>query len=218
LTVSIVLPVLNEGEAVGSLLSLLADFETIVVDGGSTDDTVACARAASRIVESERGRAAQMNAGAAVATGDVILFLHADTSLPRDFERVIDAFASSDHAWGRFDVRLSGDHFMFRVIETMMNYRSFLTGISTGDQAIFVKRDVFEEAGGYAAIPLMEDVEMSRRLRRVSWPYCSRSRVTTSSRRWEENGIGRTILQMWWLRLRYFFGASPETLVREYYD
>ncbi len=217
--ISIIIPVLNEAGSIQEFLSHLpASVEVIVVDGGSYDGTQKqIGLSAARLVNAERGRANQMNAGAAVAKGDLLLFLHADTHLPADFEGVLAAFARSSLAWGRFDVRLSGRHPMFRVIERMMNWRSRLTGICTGDQAIFVRRAIFHELGGFAAIPLMEDIEISRRLRAKSWPYCASQPVTTSSRRWETRGITRTILLMWRLRLAYFFGVGPEQLVRRYY-
>ncbi|MBD3646625.1 MAG: TIGR04283 family arsenosugar biosynthesis glycosyltransferase, partial [Pseudomonadales bacterium] len=192
--------------------------QTIVVDGGSEDDTVALAKSlADRVINAGRGRASQMNAGADQARGDILLFLHADTRLPDNFQDHLESFWLSGRAWGRFDVRLSGRRLMFRVIETLMNLRSRWTGICTGDQAIFVKRRVIDGIGGFVQMPLMEDIEISRRLKRISRPYCVPSPVVTSSRRWEDQGVWRTILLMWSLRLRYFLGASPERLVEKYY-
>jgi rSAM/selenodomain-associated transferase 2 len=155
-----------------------------------------------------------MNAGAAVAAGDYLLFLHADTYLPEGFKSLIQQ-ESAD--WGRFDVRLSGDHWAFRMIEFMMNWKSDKTGICTGDQAIFIKRNLFESLGGYAAIPLMEDIEMTDRLRKICKPLRVRAPLTTSSRRWEEAGILKTMLLMWYLRIRYAMGTSPDILVKQYY-
>lgn len=213
--ISIVIPVLDDARALEvTLASVPDDAEVIVVDGGSSDDSVqTAARMNAIVVHSERGRARQMNTGAAATTGDVLVFLHADTRLPRRFDQVMQRFASSSNLWGRFDVRLSGRQPTFRMIAFMMNWRSRLTGICTGDQALFVKASAFE---GFPDIPLMEDIAFSRQMRRRRWPWCPRERVITSSRRWEERGIWPTILLMWRLRLAYFFGASPETLVGRY--
>ena len=158
-----------------------------------------------------------MNAGAAKACGDVLMFLHADTRLPREAERlVLDGLARSGHDWGRFDVTIAGRHPMLRVVAFMMNLRSRITGIATGDQAIFVKRAAFDAAGRFPAIPLMEDIALSKRLKRTSRPLCLRERAITSGRRWEKHGVFRTILLMWRLRLAYFFGADPAQLARRY--
>ncbi len=218
LRVSIVIPVLNEAAVADQLIqSLPMDAEVIVVDGGSDDDTPRIMGAAGlRVIEAPRGRARQMNAGAAVATGDVLLFLHADTCLPACFATTMSQFSASGCVWGRFDIRLSGAQPLLRMVEFMMNWRSRLTGICTGDQAMFIRRDVFEACTGFADIALMEDIEISRRLRRISPPFRGRDRVVSSSRRWQRNGIVRTILQMWRLRLMYFFGASPASLARRY--
>jgi rSAM/selenodomain-associated transferase 2 len=170
------------------------------------------------VLSAQRGRAYQMNAGASAAVGDVLLFLHADTRVPDDVaERVCAAMGSSGALWGRFDVRLSGHQWWARMIEFAMNVRSRLTGIATGDQAIFVRRRVFSRLGGFPEIPLMEDIALSRRLKRLARPICLRARVTTSSRRWERQGWVRTVLLMWRLRLAYALGVSPATLVRAYY-
>jgi rSAM/selenodomain-associated transferase 2 len=173
---------------------------------------------ADAIVLCRQGRGAQMNAGAALAGGDILLFLHADTRLPDEAVPAIrDSLAKSGKAWGRFDVRLSGHQAMLRVVERMMNLRSRLTGIATGDQAMFVRREFFQAAGGFPEIPLMEDIVLSRTLKRISGaPLCLSTPAVTSSRRWEENGILRTILLMWKLRLAFFLGASPERLARRY--
>ena len=224
---SIIMPVLDEGDAIAGALDALAELrglgvEVIVVDGGSQDATVQRARLrADHVLSASRGRAAQMNAGAAKASGDVLLFLHADTRLPREAERlVLDGLArsgqGSGHVWGRFDVTIAGRHPMLRLVAFMMNLRSRITGIATGDQAVFVKRDAFHAAGGFPDIPLMEDVALSKRLKRTSRPLCLRERATTSGRRWETHGVFRTILLMWRLRLAYFLGADPATLARRY--
>ena len=184
----------------------------------ASDATVQRARLrADQVLSAPRGRALQMNAGAAKASGDVLLFLHADTRLPREAERlVLDGLARSGRDWGRFDVTIEGRHPMLRLVAAMMNLRSRLTGIATGDQAIFVKRDAFHAAGGFPEIPLMEDIALSKRLKRTGRPLCLRERATTSGRRWETHGVFRTILLMWRLRLAYFFGADPAALARRY--
>jgi rSAM/selenodomain-associated transferase 2 len=222
--IAIILPVLNEEARIAACLTLLQplrgqDCELIVVDGGSNDRTVALAEPlADRVMADSRGRAAQMNAGARQARGDILWFLHADSLPPPDAATLIRAaLVQSDRHWGRFDVRLSGRHPLLRVVETLMNVRSRLTGIATGDQGIFVRRDLLEQVGGYPAIALMEDIALSRLLKRQGRPVCLRQRLTTSSRRWERDGILRTILLMWRLRLAYFFGADPEWLARIYY-
>ncbi|MGH8772546.1 MAG: TIGR04283 family arsenosugar biosynthesis glycosyltransferase, partial [Burkholderiales bacterium] len=190
--------------------------EVIVVDGGSGDNTSVIARELSdRVRAAPRGRATQMNAGAAVASGEALLFLHADSQLPYQADDlVLSALESS--RWGRFDVRLSGSHHVFRIIETLMNLRSRLSRIATGDHGIFVKRDTFFAQGGYPEIELMEDVALSKRLKRVGRPACLRQKILTSTRRWEEKGIMRTVVKMWILRLAYFLGASPQRLARIY--
>ncbi|SFR78450.1 transferase 2, rSAM/selenodomain-associated [Marinobacter daqiaonensis] len=220
--ISIVIPVLNEASTIAQTLAGLSTLraqgvEVIVVDGGSEDDTAALAGPlCDRVTISEPGRARQMNAGAALARGDILLFLHADTRLPHEAGEALDRFVSSDRQWGRFDVRLSGRRAIFRVIETLMSLRSRLTGIATGDQAIFVRRSLFENMGGFPEIPLMEDVELCGRLRRVSRPFCIQYPVVTDSRRWERHGPWRTIGLMWRLRWQYWRGADPRELVKAY--
>jgi rSAM/selenodomain-associated transferase 2 len=219
--ISIIVPALNEAAGIAATLAPLQPLrarghEVVVVDGGSTDGTPALAAPlADRVVSAPRGRAAQQNAGAAAATGDILLFLHADTTLPQGADaRVLDALRRG--GWGRFDVRLSGRHPLLRVVERMISLRSRLNGIATGDQAIFVRREWFQRVGGFPALPLMEDVAITRSLRRLGAPVCLRARVTTSSRRWEERGIVRTIVLMWRLRWAYFRGADPAELARRY--
>jgi rSAM/selenodomain-associated transferase 2 len=220
---SIIMPVLDEGEGIAGALDALAELralgvEIIVVDGGSQDATVQRARRrADHVLSAPRGRALQMNAGAAKACGDVLLFLHADTRLPREAERlVLDGLARSGHDWGRFDVIIAGRHPMLRAVAFMMNLRSRVTGIATGDQAIFVKREAFDAAGRFPEIPLMEDIALTKRLKRTSRPLCLRERAITSGRRWDKHGVLRTIWLMWRLRLAYFFGADPTRLARRY--
>jgi len=194
--------------------------EVIVVNGGSSDDTAALARrSADFVITSARGRAVQMNAGAALARGDVLLFLHADTRLPDNADRlVLDRLTRSKRAWGRFDIAIEGKHPLLPIIGAAMNVRSRLTGITTGDQAMFVTREAFDAVNGFPEISLMEDITLSRRLKRVSRPLCLPARVTTSGRRWEERGVLRTVLLMWRLRLAYFFGTKPDVLARRYSD
>jgi rSAM/selenodomain-associated transferase 2 len=215
---SVVVPTLNEAAGIEACLAALAPLrarghEVIVADGGSTDGTARLAAPlADRVIEAPRGRAAQMNAGAAAATGGALLFLHADTFLPPDADRVV-LTALASHAWGRFDVSIDSDDPRLAVIAYFMNRRSRLTGIATGDQAIFVRRDAFP---GFPPIALMEDVSFSRAMRRVSPPACLAARVRTSARRWERRGIARTVLLMWRLRLAYWRGADPDELARRY--
>jgi len=219
---SIVMPVLDEAAGITQALQALAPLraaghELIVVDGGSSDGTAALAMpGADQIVTSPRGRARQMNAGALRAQGDVLLFLHADTQLPEGAAQAVQRALAGGRRWGRFDVRISGSSGWLRVIAALMNTRSRITGIATGDQALFVERRLFNESGGYADQPLMEDIELSRRLRAVGLPACLRERVLTSGRRWESRGVWRTIWLMWCLRWRYWRGASPEALARAY--
>jgi rSAM/selenodomain-associated transferase 2 len=220
---SIVMPVLNEApgieQALRALQSLRASgHEVIVVDGGSMDGSARLAATlADSVLTAERGRAHQMNRGAQAARGDVLLFLHADTRLPEHAGRLLlDEMARTGREWGRFDVRIDGGHGLLRLVGTLMNFRSRLTGICTGAQAIFVSRELFLRLGGFPPIALMEDITLSRKLRRVSRPLRVGTPVHTSARRWERGGVVRTILLMWWLRLRYFFGASPAHLARIY--
>ncbi|MCU0621195.1 MAG: TIGR04283 family arsenosugar biosynthesis glycosyltransferase [Gemmatimonadales bacterium] len=217
------MPALDEAEGIGAVLAALAPLrarghEVIVVDGGSRDDTSrVAAPLADRVLVTPRGRARQQNAGAAVARGDVLLFLHADTVLPDGADRlVLQALARPGRAWGRFDIRIEGRAPVLRLVAALMNLRSRWSGIATGDQAIFVRRSTFEAVGGFPAIELMEDVALSARLRRVAPPACLRERVVTSGRRWEARGPLRTIGLMWSLRLRYALGESPASLRRRY--
>ena len=218
---SIIVPTLDEAPQIAAALEALAPLragghELIVVDGGSTDGTPALAAArADRILPAPRGRARQMNAGAAIATGEALLFLHADTRLPPDAARlVIEALAR--RGWGRFDVRIEGGSPLLAVVAFCMNWRSRLSGIATGDQAMFVRREVFAAAGGFSDIPLMEDVALSARLKKISPPACLAARAVTSGRRWERHGVLRTVLLMWRLRLSYALGADPHRLARRY--
>ena len=222
--ISIVVPVLDEARNLERLLPALRDLapdaEVVIVDGGSRDDTesVLARWPRARIISSPRGRAMQMNAGAARSAGDVILFLHADTRLPAAFTDAIErALDDQRVVGGRFDVAFDNPAWPFRMIAAMMNLRSRLSGIFTGDQAIFVRRAAFEALGGYPEIPLMEDIALTRRLRRLGRVACLRRRVTTSARKWERDGIARTVGLMWMLRFLYFCGVSPERLHRWYY-
>jgi rSAM/selenodomain-associated transferase 2 len=223
LKISIIVPALNEAQGIAAALAALASLrnrghEVIVVDGGSSDKTAALSRgAADRVVAAARGRASQMNAGAALAQDEVLLFLHADTRLPENADaRILQGLAASGRAWGRFDVRIEGKSRLLPVIAFFMNLRSRATGIATGDQAIFVRRDAFWRIGGYPPLELMEDIVLSRLLARVSRPLCLADKAVTSGRRWERHGVLRTVLLMWWLRLAFFFGATPASLARLY--
>ena len=219
---SIVMPTLNEAPGITAALQALAPLralghELIVVDGGSSDATAELATAhADHVVHSARGRAAQMNAGAAVARGDALLFLHADTRLPAGAEAALQQALRQGARWGRFDVRIEGRSAWLPMIATLMNLRSRLSGIATGDQAIFVETALFRRLGGYAALPLMEDIELSSRLRVDSRPACLRERVLTSGRRWESRGVWRTVWLMWRLRWLYWRGTPAEELARAY--
>ena len=223
MALSIIVPMLNEAAALPGLLAQLARWRTrgcevVVVDGGSTDGSAAMARAAGfTVVDAERGRARQMNAGAALARGEVLVFLHADTQLPADADAAVrGALADERCDWGRFDVRIAGRSPMLRVVAGLMNLRSRLTGIATGDQAMFVRREAFDAVGGFPLQPLMEDIELSQRLLWRSRPACLRARVTTSGRRWEQRGVWRTIVLMWRLRWAYWRGVPAEVLAEAY--
>ena len=221
-TLSIIIPTLNEAGQIAATLAPLQPMrgrggEVIVADGGSEDATVAIATPlCDRVISAPRGRARQMNAGAATARGAVLWFLHADTLAPSDADLTVLDSVTKGALWGRFAVRLSGSHPALRIIERMMNLRSCLTAIATGDQGLFVRRDAFARVGGYRDLPLMEDIELSRALKRLGHPACLRQTVVTSSRRWEQHGIWRTVLLMWRLRLRWFLGADAESLARRY--
>lgn len=223
MTLSIIVPVLNEAPTLPILLAQLLPLsrhgcDVLFVDGGSTDNSVAMIEFAGfTVVNSLPGRARQMNAGAAQANGKTLLFLHADTELPTSaVECVHQALNGGWHHWGRFDVCIKGQHWMLRVVGHMMNLRSRWTGIATGDQAIFVNRAVFDAVGGFPDQPLMEDIELSKRLRSVSRPACIRRRVTTSGRRWETRGVWHTIFLMWRLRWNHWRGVPIDLLARAY--
>ena len=220
---SIVVPVLNEAAGVSAALQALAPFkargvQVIVVDGGSSDGTVSLAKAAgATVILSPPGRALQMNAGATYASAGILLFLHADTVLAvRADQLIAAALASGQTVWGRFDVRIAGQSPMLRVVSGLMNLRSRLSGIATGDQAMFMTRAAFDAVGGFAPQPLMEDIEMSKRLRQLSRPACLRAKATTSGRRWDTHGVWRTVLLMWRLRFAYWRGAAPDQLAKLY--
>lgn len=235
INVSIVIPLLNEVENLLQLITQVATLnplpqQVIVVDGGSIDSSVSITKKIIedvmdngqlaidwQIIESTAGRAIQMNTGAALATGDILLFLHADTQLPINaINDIENAMVQSD--WGRFDVHLDSRNPMLWVVSRMMNARSRLTVIATGDQAVFIKKSLFEQIGGYPNQPLMEDIELCKRLKNIAKPACLRSKVTTSARRWQQNGTGRTILLIWQLRFDYWRGISPEILKQRYHN
>ncbi|SHE93695.1 transferase 2, rSAM/selenodomain-associated [Microbulbifer donghaiensis] len=220
---TIVVPLLNERQQLPDLIEHLrylqarADCELILVDGGSSDGSVELATAAGlHVLDAQRGRARQMNAGAAAASGDWLLFLHADTRLPDCAFEEIQRAAKEKFSWGRFDLRISGDSIWFPLIATLINRRSRLSGIATGDQAIFVRRDLFRASGGFPEQPLMEDIELSKRLLKHSRPACIGHRAATSGRRWQKYGVIRTVLLMWRLRFAYWRGVPAESLARRY--
>jgi rSAM/selenodomain-associated transferase 2 len=238
---SIIVPVLNEADTIVSCLDQLQKItafysyytiEIIVVDGGSADNTLLLAKPlADQVLRAPKGRAKQMNAGAKNAAGEFLLFLHSDTKLPfigdgfageKDvntfpFINSVEINKGEENHWGFYPVKLSGKHIFFRIIETMINSRSRLTSVATGDQCLFVKRKVFADEAGFSDIPLMEDVELTKRLRKKYKPYLASSCVTTDSRRWEKIGIIKTVLLMWYLRGLYCLGVSPSSLVKQYY-
>ncbi|MGE4593797.1 MULTISPECIES: TIGR04283 family arsenosugar biosynthesis glycosyltransferase [Alcaligenaceae] len=219
---SIIIPVLNESAGLAETLQMLQPLRTngaqvLVVDGGSTDETLTIAEPlADSVLKSPASRSRQMNTGAMHACGDVLIFLHADTRLPAHCLEHIDTAIRDGARWGRFDVTITGQHWMLPVIAFMMNWRSRLTGIATGDQAIFMQRSFFNQLGGFSDQPLMEDIELSVRLRKVARPACLRPRAVTSGRRWETRGVWRTILLMWQLRWCYWRGDSPHHLAKRY--
>ena len=221
----IVVPVLDEAATLAERLQLLAPLRrrgarVVVVDGGSQDDTLAIAREhadlADLVLLAPRGRAAQMNAGVAACPADVLLFLHADTVLPADADQLVRRATLGPFAWGRFDVRIDSPRPLLRAVAALMNLRSRWSGIATGDQAIFVRHDLFQRVGGFPDLPLMEDIAICRLLSRQGRPACLRERVTTSARRWERHGVWRTIFLMWRLRAAYFLGADPRELAIQY--
>ncbi|WP_439859086.1 TIGR04283 family arsenosugar biosynthesis glycosyltransferase [Pseudomonas sp. MBLB4136] len=220
---SVIVPARDEAQVLPPLLADLAPLratgaELILVDGGSQDATCDLAKGGvDQLLRSAPGRALQMNAGAAVARGDYLWFVHADTRIDAAAIRSLLDALSRRPLWGRFDVRLSGSGLALRLIGAMISLRSRLTGVATGDQGIFVAREAFERLGGYAEMPLMEDLELSRRLKRLARPRCLRPALLTSSRRWERHGIWRTVLLMWRLRLAYYCGANPDQLARVYH-
>lgn len=219
--ISVVIPTLNEQATIAASLQALYNRpnrpEIIIVDGGSRDATVECSnRWANRVLISPTGRARQMNLGAQQAGGEVLLFLHADTSLPNNAFELIEQAIRNGADWGRFDVRLDGRHWLLPIVAAMMNLRSRWSGIATGDQAVFVTRKTFESVGGFPDIALMEDIALCKILKQHSQPACFTAKVITSARRWEQYGVFRTILLMWLLRLRYCFGANPDDLASQY--
>lgn len=224
LKLSVVIPCLNEAQHIVNTLNQLQGLrqrghEVILSDGGSTDTTLNLSKPlVDCCIQSEPGRARQMNAGANLASGDILCFLHADTQAPEDIDKIIsEALQNSRHVWGRFNVQLSNPDYPYRLIAFLMNLRSCISGVATGDQGIFVCRNIFDKLSGYPDIPLMEDIELSKRLRQISMPVCIKKYILiTSSRRWEQNGIFKTVILMWQLRLRYFFGTSAATLARSY--
>jgi rSAM/selenodomain-associated transferase 2 len=226
-TVSIIIPTLNEAQQIVATLTPLQALrargaEVVLVDGGSSDNTLTLAAPmVDQLVNnsggSTRGRAKQMNAGAAAANSSALLFLHADSWLPLNADQLITAALFAQTGWGRFDVDIRGQHPLLVMVAWFINQRSRLSGIATGDQGLFMTRAAFDAVGGFPDQPLMEDVEMCVRLKRLCAPSCLAARISTSGRRWEKHGLWRTILLMWQLRLRYALGASPQQLHADYY-
>ena len=222
MSLAIVIPVLDEADTLALRLGALAPLRSrgarvVVVDGGSADETLAIAQTHADVaLVAPRGRGAQMNAGAAAFADEVLLFLHADTVLPDLADKLVLEALRGASTWGRFDVRIDSPRAVFRCIERLMNWRSRWSGIATGDQAVFVRRDAFERVGGFPDIPLMEDIALSCALKCIAPPVCLRARVTTSARRWEKHGVWRTVLLMWHLRAAYFLGADPASLALKY--
>jgi rSAM/selenodomain-associated transferase 2 len=221
---SVIVPTLNEAGVIRKTLAPLqslrgADIEIILVDGGSLDDTTSLTtRLVDKQLQMRRGRASQMNTGALAASGDLLLFLHADTLLSRTaLQQLIRITRQSTPHWGRFNVYPDNPQWIYRTICILMNWRSRLTGIATGDQAIFIHRSLFTTVGGFPDIPLMEDIAISKRLKRHQQPLCLQEPVTISTRYWQKHGTVRSILRMWRLRLAYFLGIPPQQLLRQYY-
>ena len=218
----IVLPVLDEAPAMAERLRALQGLRrrgarVVVVDGGSQDETLAIAREhADLALLAPRGRASQMNAGAAACPADVLLFLHADTVLPDNADVLVRRATLGPFAWGRFDVRIASPRLLLKLVGALMNLRSRWSGIATGDQALFVRHDLFQRIGGFPDLPLMEDIAICRLLKQHGRPACLRERVETSARRWDRHGAWRTIFLMWRLRAAYFFGADPHDLAIQY--
>ena len=223
MNISVVIPALNEEKTIAATLTALMALrphEVIVVDGGSADGTreISAATGAT-VITGAPGRARQMNIGAQQATGDILLFLHADTRLPAAaFDDIAAALKDPRYLGGRFDVDLDGDHWMLKVVGALINHRSRITKVGTGDQAIFVRREVFARVGGFPDIPLMEDIAFCRVLKRLGGIACLRTKVVTSARRWESEGVWQTIIKMWILKFLYFAGVSPVKLKRFYAD
>lgn len=221
--VSIIIPTLNEEASISHLLQQLQTYrqqghEVIIVDGGSTDKTVSISQPfADKVIQSEPGRAVQMNNGASQASFDVLWFVHADTLIPDNAVERIQYYLSNDkNKWGCFNIKLSGSHVLFRIIERMINIRSCISGIATGDQGIFINKNLFEVVKGFSNLPLMEDVELCKRLKPISSPVCAKEVLTTSSRRWEQNGILSTVVLMWRLRFLYWMGIGADKLADQY--
>lgn len=220
--ISIIIPTLNEAQALPVTVQLLQPLkeqgvEIIVVDGGSVDKTLNIAEQyATKTVQLKVGRARQMNAGAECAEGELLLFLHADTQLPSNALTLLDKLSGKQLYWGRFNVKLDGASYAFRIIENMMNWRSRLTGIVTGDHAMFISKDLFTEVKGFPDIALMEDIAISKKLKKVSMPVCLKESVITSSRRWNEYGVIRTVLLMWRLRWAFFWNEDAQILAERY--
>lgn len=221
--ISVIIPVYHERRNLVDLVSQLKimiryGHEIIVVDGDISDDATRCMLDSRVIVvHSDKGRAKQMNAGARQASGNIYWFLHADSDFSQPLEHYLQLISTlNNHQWGRFQLKIDAPAFIYRIIETMINFRSKITGISTGDQSLFIHKDLFDRVGGFTDIEIMEDIDMSRKLKKISRPVIAQTCLITSARRWQSRGILRTILLMWKLRLYYFFGVAPKKLAKMY--
>jgi rSAM/selenodomain-associated transferase 2 len=222
--ISFIIPCLNEEDNIRATLLPLQSLrqrghEIIIGDGGSTDNTISSAKNLyDQLVSSKKGRALQMNSAAKLSSNDILCFLHADTLAPENIDSLIlDGLQNSYKIWGRFNINLSGKHWLFRIIEASINIRSCISGVASGDQGIFIYRNVFDKINGFKPMPLMEDIDFSKRLKETSRPICiSNSPLITSSRRWERHGILRTVFLMWRLRLKFFMGVPTEQLENLY--
>ena len=221
---SIIVPVLNEEVFLTRYLNVFRRFlndghEIIIIDGGSSDNSARLTQELGcKVLISKPSRGLQQHVGALQSENEILLFLHADTNLPNDaFSLIHQALKSSNKSWGRFDVSFSNSSLIYKIIAWMMNKRSCLTGIVTGDHIIFTTRSSYFKSGGFADIPIMEDIDISKRLKLISKPICLKHKVVTSSRKWEQQGVSKTIIKMWCLRTLFFFGVSSKRLARLYY-
>ena len=218
--ISVIIPVLNEAKILDQTLSQLEKqleaHELIIVDGGSEDETVTIAKTYGRVILSARGRARQLNAGAAAATGDTLLFLHADVRLDLGAIKAVEIAMAFGYAGGAFKQRIEGAHLLYRLIERGANFRAKRLRVFYGDGGTFISRAGFYQIGGFPDIPIMEEIRFSRKLRRLGKTILVEPGIHISARRWEQNGIIRTTLLNWFITTLYFLKVSPARLVRLY--